>query len=389
MKNVKIVIGANYGDEGKGLMTRHFTLDANRKGLRSVIVFHNGTAQRGHTVDYSPDLRHVYHHFGSGSADGANTFFAESFLIHPMEFHREYMELSAQGMTPPFALFDPKAKVITPLDMVVDHATEEWIAILNGEREFGSCGFGSWCATEDRIPMGRTAYTIWDFMLALDNEQMVTFLMEEIWKDCLGIITKRGVDIERTSLANVAKDRTAIIKNFINDLKFFRNHAKAVTFDTLFNDSIFDSFIFENGQGLGLDMDVNNPWHTTSKTGMHNPIQMLHDKKDFNAEVCYVTRSYLTRHGVGPLEEAVKKEEINDTMYDKTNVPNEFQGTMRYGYIEDNDQADRIIKDYTPVMCDNRFKFNMAVTHTNEFECNTDGVAYISNNPYSVEVQKR
>ena len=31
MKDVKIVIGANYGDEGKGLMTRHFVKEAKRK----------------------------------------------------------------------------------------------------------------------------------------------------------------------------------------------------------------------------------------------------------------------------------------------------------------------------------------------------------------------
>ena len=87
MKDVKIVIGANYGDEGKGLMTRHFVKEAKTP---AIVVFHNGTAQRGHTVDYSDTFRHVYHHFGSGTGDGAPTYFAESFLIHPMEFHREF-----------------------------------------------------------------------------------------------------------------------------------------------------------------------------------------------------------------------------------------------------------------------------------------------------------
>ena len=81
MKDVKIVIGANYGDEGKGLMTRHFVLDSKTK---PIVVFHNGTAQRGHTVDYNATHRHVFHHFGSGTGDGAPTYFAETFLIHPM-----------------------------------------------------------------------------------------------------------------------------------------------------------------------------------------------------------------------------------------------------------------------------------------------------------------
>ena len=267
MKDVKIVIGANYGDEGKGLMTRHFVLDAKAKAMKPIVIFSNGTAQRGHTVDYSADNRHIYHHFGSGTGDKASTYFAKTFLIHPMEYHREYNELIDQGIIPPFSYFDPEAKVITPFDMVVDHATEEWIAIKNGEREFGSCGFGSWCAAEDRIPMGRTAYSIVNFM----NMAMVPLLLEEIWKDCLTILTSRNVDLEKTSFAHLLKDRTAIINNFICDLEFFFRHSWIMPFDILFNSGAFDSFIFENGQGLGLDMSIKNEWHTTSNTGIINP----------------------------------------------------------------------------------------------------------------------
>ena len=72
----KIVIGANYGDEGKGLVTRHFALEAKKEGKAPVVVLHNGTAQRGHTVDYSPTFRRVFHHFGSGTLDRVPSFFA-------------------------------------------------------------------------------------------------------------------------------------------------------------------------------------------------------------------------------------------------------------------------------------------------------------------------
>ena len=93
MKESKIVIGANFGDEGKGLVTNHFCEDALNRGLKPVVIFHNGTAQRGHTVDYTTKLRHVYHHFGSGTAEGVPTFFAKTFFIHPMTYTKEYYEL--------------------------------------------------------------------------------------------------------------------------------------------------------------------------------------------------------------------------------------------------------------------------------------------------------
>lgn len=383
MKDVKVVIGANYGDEGKGLMTRHFVLDAQKKGMAPIVIFHNGTAQRGHTVDYDATHRHVYHHFGSGTGDGAATFFAETFFIHPMEFHREYDELVSQGIQPGMVLFDPEAKVITPFDMVVDHATEEWIAKMNGEREYGSCGFGSWCAIEDRYPLGRTAFNIMNFI----HPEFIPLMMEEIWKDCLSILVARGVDIEKTSFARLLKkeNRKIVIENFSKDLRFFFGHARMMPFHEVFNDFIYNSFIFENGQGLGLDKDVDNDWHTTSKTGIYNPYQMLKDEKDFDAEVCYVTRSYLTRHGVGPLEnQADCRYDVGNIDIDKTNVFNRFQGDFKYGAINNSMLRNRIKDDYDLVGSDDRFDRSICITHTNEFDCKVDE-KYFSDNPFGVK----
>ena len=47
MKDIKIVIGANWGDEGKGLMTDYFSQKPN-----TIVVCSNGGAQRGHTVEH-------------------------------------------------------------------------------------------------------------------------------------------------------------------------------------------------------------------------------------------------------------------------------------------------------------------------------------------------
>ena len=211
--------------------------------------------------------------------------------------------------------------------------------------------------------------------------------MEEIWKDCLSILIARGVDIEKTSFAHLTKNRKAIIENFYNDLQFFFSHTGILPFYHLFHNTVYDSFIFENGQGLGLDVNNGNDWHTTSNTGVINPFNMLDNCKDFNAEVCYVTRSYLTRHGMGPLEEAVKKSEINADMHDRTNVYNDFQGDLRYGYLNLNDAENRIIKDFSHVMGDKRFTHNIAITHCNEFKPSIEG-KYYSDNPFEVKESK-
>jgi adenylosuccinate synthase len=386
MKKVKIVVGANYGDESKGLVTHQFCKDAIQTHDNTIVIFHNGSAQRGHTVDYNPDLRHVYHHFGCGTAEGLPTYFADTFWVHPMEYYREYGELLRQNIHPPITQCSPKAKVITPFDMIVDHATEAYIGWQNGEREHGSCGYGTWCAT-DREFFGHKIYTIEDYLKAENNTKLGVMLRLTFY-DCLTLLQNiRNVDLDKIpEYAVYFEDETRIdntINHFIDDLKFFMAHNEFFSFDSVYY--IFDNLIFEGAQGLGLDKDCGKEWHTTSSTGLTNPYNMLKDKENFNAEVCYVSRAYNTRHGIGDLEEETNKSSINKDMEDKTNVHNEFQGSLRYGYIDDAEREKRILKDYSIVEKDNRFFRTNALTHCNEFpEVNSKLYNYASFNPYSV-----
>lgn len=383
MKDVKIIIGANYGDEGKGMVTRYFSNNTDNP----IVILHNGTAQRGHTVDYDLNMRHVYHHFGSGTADGVPTFYASSFYIHPMEFHREREELINKGIKVPIAFYDPLALVITPFDMLVDRATQAYIQWKYGEREYGSCAMGTWCAT-DRYPLNLFTIEEWiDSINERGYNSNYHYLLQLSFNECYNILCSRRVDLDKIPEYKKYFDKTkgrysTIYFNFLCDLIKFKQYSDRLTFDEVYDK--YDSLIFENGQGLGLDKNVDNEWHTTSYTGLTNPLEMLQDKNDFNAEVCYVTRSYLTRHGIGHLEQEVNKNEINKDMYDLTNIHNEFQGSLRYGYLDDKEQQLRIAKDWDVVKNDNRFKKSMAITHCNEFEDLYQNANYVSYNPYSI-----
>ena len=112
---------------------------------------------------------------------------------------------------------------------------------------------------------------------------------------------------------------------------------------------------------------------------------MIADYEDFNAEVCYTTRSYLTRHGLGPMESEVEKRHINSDMIDRTNVPNEFQGNLRYGYYNDVEQKQRIAKDWLIVENDKRFTQAIATTHCNEFQEVRNYSKYYSDSPFAVK----
>ena len=70
MQKIKIVSGASYGDEGKGLASDFFASESSGK---TVNVLTNGGPQRGHTVELEDGRRHVFKHFGAGTFRGAET----------------------------------------------------------------------------------------------------------------------------------------------------------------------------------------------------------------------------------------------------------------------------------------------------------------------------
>ena len=67
MQEIKIIIGASYGDEGKGLAADYF----GSRGSDLINVLTNGGPQRGHTVEMPDGRRHVFKHFGAAAFRGA------------------------------------------------------------------------------------------------------------------------------------------------------------------------------------------------------------------------------------------------------------------------------------------------------------------------------
>ena len=114
MKDIKIVIGANFGDEGKGLMTDYFSQKSN-----SIVVCSNGGAQRGHTVTTPTAIRHVFHHFGSGTFNNASTYLSEDFILNPIIFKQEYDELVKLNHNPNVYI-NQNCMITTPFDMIAN-----------------------------------------------------------------------------------------------------------------------------------------------------------------------------------------------------------------------------------------------------------------------------
>ena len=140
-----------------------------------------------------------------------------------------------------------------------------------------------------------------------------------------------------------------------------------------------ENIVFETGQGLLLDSDNEKfaPHVTASKTGLHNIVKLLGAAGLKLSEVCYVTRTYVTRHGAGFLPYETDREKIGNIYTDLTNVHNDWQGSIRYakhgsveeflsGIREDLTEARRICSGSAG---DHKIPASLFITHLNE----TDG----------------
>lgn len=351
----KVVIGANFGDEGKGLMTDYFCHQSALRGESSLVVLHNGGAQRGHTVVTPDGKRHVFHHFGSGAFVGAPTYIHGTFIVNPIIFRQEWDELKSMGVTPKVYVH-PACRVTTPYDMIVNQIIEE----ARGDAKHGSCGCGIFetikrCNTRELLSVGRLCRdaNLADFMMSDTKEYLYERLANE--------------SIELTDRWRNIIEADGIVTHYMDDLDFMMNH---IHLSYLFEILPYDCVIFEGGQGLLLDRNNKEyfPHLTPSHTGIKNPLDIITSRDSFtDIEVCYVTRTYLTRHGAGRIDGECSKELINPDMVDATNVPNPHQGSLRYGLIDQKAFAQRILNDFSPAE-KLLAKMSLAITHCNEYE---------------------
>ncbi|MDE6913732.1 MAG: adenylosuccinate synthetase, partial [Lachnospiraceae bacterium] len=157
-----------------------------------------------------------------------------------------------------------------------------------------------------------------------------------------------------------------IIENYIHDFMQMLENVRIVNNDIV--DS-YDYVIFEGAQGLLLDQNNLSymPHLTPSNTGIKNPLNII-GKRNPNVEVCYVSRTYMTRHGAGRFDTECNKSDINEKIIDLTNVPNPYQDSIRYGMLILDELKNRIQTDFGNM---NGTK-SLAVTHWNEYTVNQD-----------------
>lgn len=309
-RTARAVIGAGFGDEGKGLMVDALV---RRLGPGTVVVRANGGAQAGHTVVAPDGRRHVFHHWGAGTLAGARTHLSRFFVHDPMRFAAEAADL---GDALPLVTGDPRAPVTTPYDKMVNQVAEEW----RGADRHGSCGHG-FGETVGRHEAGRHPLALAD----LQRPDLPDGLCA-IRSDWLpGRLAELGVPLPAEFAALAAHD--GLLDHFLADCRALADRVRPRADADLAADG--GPVVFEGAQGLRLCMGLGRRPHVTrSFTGLRNVATLAREAGLGRIEAHYATRCYLTRHGAGPLP---REGEGADAfaIHDPTNVEGPWQGRFR------------------------------------------------------------
>ncbi len=310
----QIILGAQFGDEGKGITTDYLVSKANNP----IVVRFSGGQQVGHTVQVN-GFTHIHSNFGSGTLRGVPTYYSEHTSIYPTTIARELKILKKNGITPKLILH-PLTLITTPWDVIANRRDDKNL-------EHGSCGLGIG-KTQKRNETGFKLYAI-----DLLDEETLLKKTESIRKNYYGFDNPST----QNELFEVLDFIEAVmeIEWVVEDYSFLMD---------------YDELVFEGSQGILLDKDFGvfpNVTHanTTSKNA-HEILDKIGVGFD-EREIFYVTRAYSTRHGSGDFKEepiVLKNNEI------ETNVFNEFQkdfkvAPLNYNFINRGLRYDNIFSD--------------------------------------------
>lgn len=299
-----VVVGCTFGDEGKGQVTHALCCDARRKHLKPSVIRFSGGHQAGHTVTSVSGETHVFSCFGSGTFVGAPTYWMHRCVMDPLQWMREHEQLSFLGCSIPTQYFDPYVRITTPFDVM-----------LNAERRTGfTVGKGIW----ETVQRNREGLSLYVKDLAFPQIVKMKLRLIQEWAESQ-IPYSSSVYKE---FKPVVEDLNALVHTYC---KLF--YPNITLYTKLYNSLLSQknsTVIFEGSQGVLLDPDVGFSHEYTTPISCcpsydNLPFFVMEDQMTIN----FVYRSYLTRHGKGPVGDSMFKKIHNPY---ETNLDNRFQG---------------------------------------------------------------
>ena len=292
MKNV-IVIGAQWGDEGKGKVVDLYSTQA------EYIVRYQGGNNAGHTLVVN-GKKTVLHLIPSGILHpGKICLIANGVVFDPAVFFHEVESLQKSSALSSAAhesiRVSERAHVILPYHRLLDKLREEHAS--KGKGKIGTTVRGIGPAYEDKV--------------ARRGVQVVDLLRPELLKSKLErAIEEKNILLKYHFKSSESFELTPLLDECLSlgeRLRPFIADVRGILVEAMRHGR---SILFEGAQGTLLDVDHGTyPFVTSSNTVAAGALTGSGLGLNVNAKVIGITKAYTTRVGTGPFPTEMEKSE--------------------------------------------------------------------------------
>lgn len=286
MRKADILLGLQWGDEGKGKMVDVLT------PKYDVVARFQGGPNAGHTLEFNGQ-KYVLRSIPSGIFQGGKTnLIGNGVVLDPVLFRKEVEELSASGHNvQEHLLISKKAHLILPTHRLLDQANEA----AKGKAKIGTTGKGIGPTYTDKI--SRNGLRVGDILEGFEAkyQQARDRHIEMINGLNASAVAKGGTAVSMEGLE-------ALEKEWMEAIEFLRGF-QLVDSEHFVNKALNadKSILCEGAQGSLLDIDFGSyPFVTSSNTVCAGACTGLGIAPSKVGEVYGIFKAYCTRVGAGP-----------------------------------------------------------------------------------------
>ncbi|AGX45449.1 adenylosuccinate synthase [Clostridium saccharobutylicum] len=274
-----IVLGAQWGDEGKGKMTDYLAEEAN------VVVRFQGGNNAGHTVVVG-DKEYKLHLIPSGILyeDKLNVI-GNGVVVDPKALFEEieYLEGVGVKVTPEKLIVSDRAQLIMPYHKTLDRLKEK----ARGKNDIGTTGKGIGPCYTDKFE--RCGIRVCDLM------------HEDVFSEKL----KENIEMKNAYIEKVLGGEALNFDEILKEYLEFGRRLRPFVQDTsvrVYNDiKANKTVLFEGAQGMLLDIDYGTyPYVTSSNTTAGGVASGVGIGPNMITNCVGITKAYTTRVGKGP-----------------------------------------------------------------------------------------
>lgn len=277
MKKNRVIVGCQWGDEGKGKIVDLLAADVD------IIARSQGGANAGHTV-YVGSTKYVLHLIPSGILHpGKQCLIGNGVVLDPFAFQDELSFLSSKGIDYAGRLFvSPATNLVLPYHKLIEAVEEE----ARGTAQLGTTGRGIGPAYVDKV--ARHGIRIADLFVPDRLRKRIEYQR---------IIKARYLD----GSSDLRADLEATYQQLLAIAPLFAPMMTDVSLRLFQAAASGKTILFEGAQGSMLDVDLGTyPFATSSNTTVGGALTGLGIGPKMIDEVVGVVKAYTTRVGSGP-----------------------------------------------------------------------------------------